>query len=363
MNPAPISARVFRPLALGLLLLLLTAAPPLWAGPPRRYALESQERPVALLSAGRTTYLITEHSIYQRQGRQFVRRYQSPALIRCALATDTLLWLGTQEGLRQLPTATWQAQPLPAAETAAQAPITTLVQDAAGTIWVGAAGYGVFQLQHGHLLSQLSIPTINAGLVTADSSVWLATNLGLHRWQHQRWTRYNEEGVANHEIPDNIVEKLLPDNRGNVWVVMSSGISVFARPGAAEAGEEHLPTVRFIGRPGNDIYSVTYVPGQGHVFATAMGLLLLPAQPSGELAGLEPATTTDKIETPQLLHALTLAGAATAPGLLQMDAHRHLWVVQAGEVSEWSTKAFRKATQPEGNASFRRPVTAGLSAQ
>lgn len=346
--------------------LLLAATPTLLAGPPRRYALptESPETPVALLSAGHTTYLVTEHSVFRREGRRFVRHYQSAAPIRCALATDTALWLGTRQGLQQLRLRTWQPQTLPATEAAAQAPITALFRDAAGTTWATADGYGAYTLHAGRLESQLNVPTLNAGLATADSAVWLGTNIGLYRQHRGQWTRYNEEGVANHEIPDNIVEQLLLDNGGNLWVLMSEGISVFEAKSHAADGESHLPTVRYLGRPGNAVHSVAYLPGQGHVFATAMGLLLLPARPNAELMDFEPAT--DQRATPQVLLPLVLPGAATGPALLQVDAQRRVWVARAGEVSVWSAKAFRQATQPapKPNASSAsaaaRPAGAGL---
>jgi ligand-binding sensor domain-containing protein len=326
--------------------LTLASLQPLAARPPR-YAVPSQEAPVALLAVGRATYLVTEQSVFRLEGQRFVRHYQSAAPITCALVADSGgLWLGTRQGLLRLGTqrgaGTWLARPLALPAPAGPAPITALLRDAAGTVWVGAGGYGAYQLVGQALQAQLHIPTINAGLATADSSVWLATNLGLHRWQHGAWTRYNEEGVANHEIPDNLVEKLLLDNGGSLWVLMSEGISVFENVNRPGAGEAHLPTVKYLGQPGNEVYSVAALPGQGHVFATAMGLLLLPTQPSGELAHFE--ATTDRVETPHVLRPVAVPGVpASSPRLLQVDARQRIWVVRPGEVSVWRAKDFRAA--------------------
>lgn len=328
-----------------LVLGLLAVAPAAWAGPPR-YAVPGQAAPVALLTVGRATYLVTAQSVFELRGRQCISRYQSAAPVRCALATDSVLWLGTAQGLQRLPMrrgpGAWRSQPLALPAPAGPAPITTLLRDAAGTVWVGVEGYGAYQVVGGELQSTLRIPAITSGVATADSSVWLGTNLGLHRWQNGTWTRYNEEGVANHEIPDNLVDKLLLDNGGSLWVLMSDAITVFentARPGA---GEAHLPTVKYLGQPGNEVYSVAYLPGRGHVFATAMGLLLLPTQRPGELAHLE--ATTDKVETPQVLVPLTVAGAAiTGPCLLQAAGWQRIWVVQPGEVRVQLLKDFQPA--------------------
>jgi ligand-binding sensor domain-containing protein len=324
--------------------LLLAATPTLQARAPH-YLIANQEAPVALLTAGKVTYLVTEHTIFQLAGRQFVQRYKSATPISCALATDSVLWLGTQQGLLRVGTRGWQARLLPLPDaTAGPTPITALFCDAVGTVWVGATGYGAYQLHGNELQNQLHIPTVSAGLATADSSVWIATSIGLYRWQHQAWMRYNEEGVANHEIPDNIVEHLLLDNAGSLWVLMSQGISVFENLNQREGGDSHLPTVTYIGRPGNQVYSVAYLPGQGHVFATGMGLLLLPPQPKGKLAHFE--ATTDKVETPQVLVPVAVPGRASSPHLLQVDARQRVWAVSRGEVSVWRAKDFQKATLP-----------------
>jgi len=325
--------------------LLLGLASPLQARSPH-YALPNAEAPVALLPVGRATYLVTAHSVLDLSGRQPVLRYHSAALVRCALATDSVVWLGTEQGLLRLSIrrkqAAWPARLLALPAPAGPAPVTALVRDAGGVVWAGIGGYGVYQVLGNELQSLLRIPAVTSGLATADSTVWIGTNLGLHRWQHGAWTRYNEEGVANHEIPDNLVEKLLLDNSGSLWVIMSDAITVFENTTHPQTSPGHLPTVKYLGRPGNEIYSVAYLPGQGHVFATAMGLLLLPAQPVGELAHFE--NITDRVETPQVLVPLTLAGTAIAgPCLLQVDARQRIWVVQAGSARVWRRQDFRPA--------------------
>ncbi|RZK62957.1 MAG: hypothetical protein EOO59_01130 [Hymenobacter sp.] len=324
---------------------MLATTPALLARPPH-YTVPGQEAPVALLVAGRVSYLVTAGGVYELRGPQAMRRYQSAAPIRCALATDSVLWLGTAQGLVRLRTGrgagAWVARPLALPAPAGPAPITALLRDAAGAVWVGAAGYGVYQLAGSELQNVLRIPDVTAALPTADSSVWVGTNLGLHRWHRGTWTRYNEEGVANHEIPDNLVSKLLLDNGGSLWVLMSDAITVFENATRAGGGAGHLPTVKYLGRPGNEVYSVAYLPGRGHVFATAMGLLLLPSQPQGELAHFEAAT--DRVETPQALVPLAVAGTAlTGPCLLQVDAHQRIWVMQPGSVRVCRAKDFRAA--------------------
>ena len=344
-------------LLLGALLGLLSEAPQAAAAHPHpHYAVAGHEQPVALLRTGRATYLVTQHSVFRLKGAQFVRKYQSTSIIQCASAADTVLWLGTRRGAVGLGMASCRPYPLALPGAAATAPVTALFQDVQGALWAGADGYGAFRrAPGGAFVAELNTPAINAGTATADGSVWLATNVGLSRKQGPTWTHYNEEGVANREIPDNIVEKLLPDNAGALWVVMSDAISMF-EPTPLAAGEAEVPTVKFLGRPGNEVYSVASVPGVGRVFATAMGLLLLPTAPAGALTG----PTTDEI-APQrllvLLPALPGATSAAAPVLVQVDAQQRVWLASADEITVLTTKQFRKFAQ-------RTPAaTAGLASQ
>ncbi|QKG57404.1 hypothetical protein GKZ68_12700 [Hymenobacter sp. BRD128] len=299
----------------------------LQARPRPHYALEGHEPPVALLHTGKATFVVTAHGVWQLEGKAFVRKYQSTAQVQCAAAADTVLWLGTRQGVVALGARRFNARPLALPTAAPAGNITALFLDKQGALWVGADGQGVFhQNPDGSLRQELLTPSINDGAVTNDSSIWIATNIGLSRKHGPTWTRYNEEGVANQEIPDNIVNKLLPDNAGNLWVLMSDAISVFERVGHSESQGE-LPTVKFLGQPGNDVLGVVYLRGEGHLFATSQGLLLLPAAPAISFA---PATGTDQIVAKQLLQPV--ATPAGRPVLAQLDAQQNLWLVSADAV-------------------------------
>lgn len=340
--------------ALLLSLLLLALGSGLQARPRPRYVIDGHERPVALLRAGRATYLVTQRSVFRLEGAQFVRKYQGNALIQCAALADTALWLGTRQGVVRLSTAGFRARPLALPVPAPN--ITALFRDARGDWWVGALGYGVFRWTGGAFVPELNTPSINAGLATADSSVWIATSIGLSRRQGPTWTRYNEEGVANQEIPDNIVEKLLPDNAGNLWVIMSDAICVFEGAGRRAVAEAELPTVKFLGRPGNEVFGVAYVAGVGRLFATAQGLLLLPNEPAGALASLAPAST-DRVEPKRALVPLAVPGAGN-PSLLHIDAQQRVWLVSEDAITVLTAKEFQRLVQAK-NAS--KPVAKGTA--
>ncbi|MFD1467454.1 hypothetical protein ACFQ48_04390 [Hymenobacter caeli] len=318
---------------------LLAPNPSSWAGPRPRYALDGHERPVALLRTGKATYLVTQRSVFRLEGKQLVRKYRGSAPIQCAAAADTVLWLGTHQGLLGLNTRTFGAHPLALPGPEAAPNITAVFRDLRGALWVGANGYGAFRWANGAFAPELGVASINGGVATTDSSVWVATSVGLNRKRGAEWIRYNEEGVGNREIPDNIVEKLLPDNAGNLWVVMSDAICVFEAGGTR--GEAELPTVRFLGRPGNELYGVASVRGEGRLFATGMGLLLLPNEPADRLTSFD-APATDKVAPARLLRPVPAPAGAANPVLLQVDDHQRLWLVSEAEVVVLTTKEFHR---------------------
>lgn len=342
-----------RPALLGLS--LLSAGPVAQARPRPHYAVPGHEKPVALLRAGRATYLVTEHSVFQLEGAAFVRKQQLGSPVQCAAATDTALWLGTRAGVLSLNTTSCKTHALRLPGPDAAPGITAVFGDARGAMWVGTNGQGVYRWANQAFTQELHTPAINGGVATADSSVWIATNIGLSRRQGAEWTRYNEEGVANHEIPDNIVEKLLPDNAGNLWVVMSDAICVFENGGQRGAAEEELPSVKFIGRPGNEVTGVASMAGAGRLFATAQGLLLLPNEPAG-FASFAPAT--DKVEPKRLLLPVALPAGAGNPVLLQVDKRQRLWLVSAEGVTVLTNAELRRltATPATGKALASRPT-------
>ncbi|NML67665.1 hypothetical protein HHL22_20890 [Hymenobacter sp. RP-2-7] len=312
-------------------------------GPARaqtRYALpEPGGAPVALLAVGSHRYLVAERGVYELAGRRLVGRYRSPSPIRCAVATDTALCLGTAAGGVSISWRRWAAHPLGLPAEAAAAPVVALARGAAGELWVGAAGYGAYRGRPGAFEPVLRIPGISAAVATPDSAVWLGTNLGLHRYHRGRWTRYNEEGVANFEIPDNLVEKLLPDHAGTTWVVMSD--AVCALPAGPRPLE--LPTATYLGRPGSELLAAAYLPGAGRLFATSLGLLLLPAASAGEFGSFEPAPATDVVAAKPLLRPLGLPGLAAPPSIAQLDGRQRLWLADAQGLLMLTARQWRRA--------------------
>lgn len=297
------------------------------------YSLSQAGTPIDLFLSPRQTFLITTTGVYQQERKTFQKKYNSQAPITCALEEDSVLWLGTQKGLWRLNKKTFTARRVPLPSTEDQPLITTILKDYSGTLWAAAEAYGAFKLTAGTFKKVLGAFPVNTGVASRDSSVWIGTNTGLHRFKNEKWVRYNEEGVANFEIPDNIVEKLVVDSKDNVWVMLSEGVAVFeGRPHASESeGHNHIPSVKFVGKPQNKIYSVVYLNQQGYVFATAMGLLFLPDDASGHIPDLHPAANTDVIIPKPMLYPVQVPNISSTdfsgPVILKSDKKNNVWLV------------------------------------
>jgi hypothetical protein len=195
----------------------------------KTYALPAGESPVALLESGRRTWLVTQKSILERQRNGFVRKMEVPGTIACAVMREQELWLGTDSGIVAVNPLTYATRRVALPTGEGYPAITTLFHTPAGAFYAGAADYGVFAYDPSGFRKVLGVAPVNAGLATPDSSAWIGTHTGLHHFKNGQWTRYTEEGVANFEIPGNIVDKLFDDGRGNLWVITTDGIGVLNR--------------------------------------------------------------------------------------------------------------------------------------
>jgi signal transduction histidine kinase/ligand-binding sensor domain-containing protein len=187
-----------------------------------------------------------------------------------ALAEDRQgrLWIGTEAGL-----AVWQKEHLDAVGAAAELagkPITSLCNDRKGTIWIGAKGAGLFGLRGGQLLQvhdpifenllkdphcllvdhegrlwvgagedsvlyrkgeqwqryrlprHLARNYISSLAEGTDGTVWAGSvSEGLFQFKHGKLVAFN----ASSGLSDNLVEALLVDREGKLWVGTHEGLN------------------------------------------------------------------------------------------------------------------------------------------
>jgi ligand-binding sensor domain-containing protein len=153
--------------------------------------------------------------------------------------------------------------------------ISCLAKDAAGKLWVGNAYKGCYrQATRDSFELKLNIPSILSMTATADSNVWVGTNIGLYRVAIRDFatTRYAEEGYSGYELPDNIVEKLFSDDYANIWVVMPDNLSF--KKGSSFSGE--MPVFDFVGERNNEVNAILLLDRKYYLFITQKGVSSLP---------------------------------------------------------------------------------------
>ena len=104
--------------------------------------------------------------------------------------------------------------------------IFAIYEDHQGNIWLGQQGFGALTRLHGDERTLIRIPGASSSLdvrvMVQDSagSLWVGTeNDGLYRWQNGQWTHFGKkEGLASETI-----WSLCADDGGTLWVGTCGG--------------------------------------------------------------------------------------------------------------------------------------------
>ncbi|MDX1625987.1 MAG: two-component regulator propeller domain-containing protein, partial [Wenzhouxiangellaceae bacterium] len=169
-----------------------------------------------------------------------------PHLTIGAMADDgDTLWLGTLAGL-----VAFDDEGMRIVERDFGAPITALRVDRGGTLWIGTDGEGAFVRRPGGPIEpapfsdRLPSPAIMALYESRSASLWVATALGLLRWDGQRAVVIDRR----HGLPESRAFSIAEDGVGGFWLSGNRGVF---RLDAAEmeafepAGSRHLsPALR-----------------------------------------------------------------------------------------------------------------------
>ena len=143
------------------------------------------------------------------------------------------LWVGTSSGLNRLEHGvftTWRTQ-----DGLVDDDVRFITEDRSGGLWIGTVA-GVSRLKDGRFTNYTSRPggnqpRLSHGFVraiheTADGTMWFGTyGGGLERLKDGRLTHFTvREGLY-----ENVVSRILEDDRGNFWMTGNKGISRVAR--------------------------------------------------------------------------------------------------------------------------------------
>ena len=146
--------------------------------------------------------------------------------VRAVLQTrDGYIWVGTGEGLARFNGSEFTIYSAANTPEFPDAPITILLEDREGAIWVASRGSGLYRLRAGRFAKIAPNPGLSDGRVYAlalgaDGSVWIGTAGGVSRFRAGRFTRFTQaEG-----LPHNKVSAILPEPVGKVWVGTDRGL-------------------------------------------------------------------------------------------------------------------------------------------
>jgi signal transduction histidine kinase/ligand-binding sensor domain-containing protein len=133
---------------------------------------------------------------------------------------DGKLWVGSENGLGGYDGQAWKFY-----STGDGLPpnaVRALADDAAGNLWIGTGGGGLFALRGGKISPVVApVNDISCLLVDRDDALWVGTaGHGLARFSKGDWTRYSTtNGLASDDIG-----YFIKDDLGNLWIGSYEGL-------------------------------------------------------------------------------------------------------------------------------------------
>lgn len=253
-------------------------------------------------------FILTKTNVYQIYSGKTTLIHKSDHPIYCGYASDTALWIGVDNGIDIINLNTLNKSFVHVDTADIRYRVVSIFKNADKKIYIGTDAYGLYIFHDKDASDKIStVFPINKVVSTADSSVWIGTDVGLFKKKNNDWIRYNEEGVSNFEIPDNIVQNLVVDNTGLLWVLMRDGVTVIETPRYHsdkhyhEDEHGHLPSTEYLGRAQNTVYDIHYYKNNGYLFSTEMGLLFMRVGKGVEVSDHFHHSSSDKIEIKKLL--------------------------------------------------------------
>jgi PAS domain S-box-containing protein len=139
-------------------------------------------------------------------------------------ARDGALWIATGGGILHRRIGGRIAR---VDQVSLQSNINTLFEASDGSLWIGTEADGIGRLVGGRFVSYrksaggLSSDTVSAFWEDQDKAIWIGTAGGLNRWKDGRFSAITK----SHGLRENLVQQVLYDGRGYLWLGGNHGIS------------------------------------------------------------------------------------------------------------------------------------------
>ena len=147
---------------------------------------------------------------------------------------DGLLWVGTLDGLNLFDPerGTFAEIPIdiPGTDQIYSRKITSILEDSRGNLWLGGAWLGLLnkEIKEVYIFSGYSLSGYDISDIMEDTSgnIWIATEGGgLARYDHV--TGGFELFTMEDGLPGNMLQQILEDEQGYLWISSSMGLSRF----------------------------------------------------------------------------------------------------------------------------------------
>ena len=159
----------------------------------------------AVAEADGVMWIGGQRGLYKYTGQKLTFELPTPSGVTALFRDrEANLWVGTQKGLYRL--IQERLEPHPLGQILKNCQITSIVEDAAGSLWVGTNGSGLFRYanRQWHSFSSLDgLTDDNVGSILEDreGNLWVGTAGGLDRFQNTAITTLtSKQGLISNDV-------------------------------------------------------------------------------------------------------------------------------------------------------------------